>query len=234
MAFDIPLPFVNLAAACTTIAMDFDTVQDCALPTGVALEPTGIICVLGPISLAVSYNIATKITTGVVLGLCNHQAVELTTSICKIAEAARVPMLLPALLLNVLSKTRAHRVLGRKQAIHDTEVELGIHWGLQTDLGPRNMSLGNATQRLTMYGSEVAWDIHAIEAQLEMVALIEEVQDTIDGDTDTVNAQPGEIVAFRARTRRIRQVLSGLMRWTRYNQQRVQVQLQTVIRPLLS
>lgn len=96
------------------------------------------------------------------------------------------------------------------------------------------MSLGNATQRLTMYGSEVAWDIHAIEAQLEMVSLIEEVQDSIDGDTDALNAQPGELVAFRARTRRIRQVLSGLMRWTRYNQQRVQVQLQTVIRPSLS
>jgi hypothetical protein len=31
------------------------------------------------------------------------------------------------------------------------------------------MSLGNATQRLTMYGSEVAWNVHAIEAQLEMV-----------------------------------------------------------------
>jgi hypothetical protein len=53
-----------------------------------------------------------------------------------------------------------------------------------------------------MYGSEVAWDIHAIEAQLEMVTLIEEVQESIDSDTDTLDAQPGELVAFRARTRR--------------------------------
>ena len=107
-------------------------------------------------------------------------------------------------------------------------MELGIHWGLQTDLGPRNMSLGNATQRLTMYGSEVAWDVHAIEAQLEMVALIERVQKSINAQHTAIDNQSPAMVAFLARTRRIRQVLSGLRHWTRYNQQRVQIQLQTV------
>lgn len=224
--FNIPLPFVNILAAHTTIALDFDTDQDCGQPS---VKPTGVICVLGPISLAVSYNTATKITTGIVLGLCGHQAISLITSIRKISQAAHVPMLLPTLLLNVLGETRAHRVLGRKRAINGIEVALGIHWGVETGLGPRNIGLENATQQLTMYGSELAWDIHAIDAQMDMVTLIEEVQESINGQNNALHAQSRDLVAFRARTRRIRQVLSGLMHWTRYNQQRVQVQLQIVI-----
>jgi hypothetical protein len=69
-----------------------------------------------------------------------------------------------------------------------------------------------------MYGSEVAWDVHAIEAQIEMVSLITEVQSAINDQDNALDEKSVGMVAFQARSRRIRQVLSGLMHWTRYNQ----------------
>lgn len=130
--------------------------------------------------------------------------------------------------VNVLNETRAHRVMGRKQAISYLEVDLGVHWNSQAGLRTRDMSLEAATRRLTMYGSEVAWDIHAIEAQIEMVTLITEVQSAINDQDTALDDKSPAMVAFQARSRRIQQALSGLMHWTRYNQQRIQIQLQTV------
>jgi hypothetical protein len=226
--FGIPLPSINIIAANTTIAMDFDTVQDLHSNTTANSNDTGILCVLGPISLAMSYNTTTKLTTGVVSGLCNHQASRLTSLVQSIAEVSRVPMMLPLIFINILNETRAHRVMGRKQAISHLEVDLGVHWNSQADLRARDMSLEAATRQLTMYGSEVAWDIHAIEAQIEAVTLITEVQSAIDDQDTTLDDKSPAMVAFHARSRRIRQVLSRLMHWTRYNQQRIQIQLQTV------
>lgn len=179
-AFNIPLPFINIMAAHATVAMDFDAVQDIQLPATTAPKRTGIIFVLGPIALASSYNVVTKMTTGVVLGLCNHQTHRLISLVQSISEISHVPMMLPLILVNVLSETRAHRVLGRKQAVNRLEVDLGVHWSAQADLRPKDRSLELATRQLTVYGSEVAWDVHAIEAQLEMVTLVAEVQDSIN------------------------------------------------------
>jgi len=229
-AFSIPVSSINVIAANTTIAMDFDTVQDLHSNTTATSNGTGILCVLGPIALAMSYNPSTKLTAGVVLGLCNHQASRLISLVQSIAEVSHIPMMLPLILINTLNETRAHRVLGRKQAINRLEVDLGVHWNLQGDLRPRDMSLEAATRQLTMYGSEVAWDIHAIEAQLDMVTLITEVQSAVNDQNTALDDKSAAMVAFQARSRRIRQVLSGLMHWTRYNQQRIQIQLQTVNR----
>jgi hypothetical protein len=226
--FSIPLPTINIIAANTTIAMDFDTVQDLHSNTTANSNGTGILCVLGPISLAMSYNTSTKLTTGVVLGLCNHQASRLTSFVQSIVEVSHIPMMLPLIFINVLNETRAHRVMGRKQAISHLEIDLGVHWNSQADLRARDMSLEAATRQLTMYGSEVAWDVHAIEAQIEMVTLITEVQSAINDQDTALDDKSPAMVAFQARSRRIRQVLSGLMHWTRYNQQRIQIQLQTV------
>ena len=226
-AFSIPSPSINIIAAHTTIAMDFDTVQDLHAPATANSQRNGVICVLGSIALAMSYNTATKLTTGVVLGLCSHQASRLISLVQSIPEVSQIPMMLPLLFVHILSETRAHRVLGRKQAIVRLEVDLGVHWSVQADMRPRDMSLEAATRQLTVYGSEVPWDVHAIEAQLEMVTLVSEVQEVIIQNTPYANHTP-EIVAFRARSRRIRQTLSGLLHWARYNQQRIQVQLQTV------
>lgn len=221
-------------ASHTTIAMDFDTLDNTGTPEGADIQRTGIICVLGPIALALSFNTVTNITSGIVLGLCNHQAANLIAILRNVPNAIHIPMLLPTIFLNVLGETRAHRVLGRKQAINRTEVQLGVHWGVQEGQGPSKISLETATRQLTVCGSEVAWDMHAIEAQLEMVELIEDVQESINAFRKAPDDHKIAMIAFRARTRRVRQVLSGLMHWTRYNQQRVQVQLQTVSHPLAS
>jgi hypothetical protein len=231
-AFNIPAPCINIIAAHTTIAMDFDTVQDLHSPATANSKRTGIICVLGSIALVMSYNTATKLTTGVVLGLCNHQASRLISLVQSIPEVSQVPMMLPLLLINILSETRAHRVLGRKQAIVRLEVDLGVHWSVQADLRPQDMSLEAATRQLTVYGSEVPWDVHSIDAQLEMVTLVSEVQESINDQHATYTKHSSAMVAFRARSRRVRQTLSGLMHWAKYNQQRIQVQLQTVDRSL--
>lgn len=231
-AFNIPSPSINAIAAHTTIAMDFDTVEDLHSPTTANSKRTGIICILGSIALAMSYNAARKLTTGVVLGLCSHQASRLTSLVQSIPEVSQVPMMLPLLFINILSETRAHRVLGRKQAIVRLEVDLGVHWSVQADLRPQDMSLEAATRQLTVYGSEVPWDIHSIDAQLEMVTLVSEVQESINDQHAPYTKHSSAMVAFRARSRRIRQTLSGLMHWAKYNQQRIQVQLQTVDRSL--
>ncbi|KAM0706159.1 hypothetical protein Q7P35_006708 [Cladosporium inversicolor] len=209
-AFNIPLPFINIMAAHATVAMDYDAVQDFQLPATAPSKRTGIIFVLGPIALATSYSIVTKMTTGVVLGLCNHQTSRLISLVENIAEVSQVPTMLPLILVNVLSETRAHRVLGRKQAINRLEESRGRH---TTAHGVR---------------SEVAWDLHAIEAQLEMITLVAGVQDSINEQDNTVDEQSPAMVAFQARARRARQTLSGLIHWTHYNQQRIQIQLQTI------
>ncbi|GAB7333756.1 hypothetical protein MBLNU13_g05283t2 [Cladosporium sp. NU13] len=227
-AFNVPAPSINVIAAHTTIAMDFDTVQDLNAPTTTSSKRTGILCVLGSIALAMSYSTATKLTTGVVLGFCSHQAARLTSLVQSIPDVSQVPMMLPLLFINILSETRAHRILGRKQAIVRLEVDLGVHWGVQADLRPQDMSLETATRQLTVCGSEVPWDVHSIEAQLEMVTLVSEVQDSINDQSAPYSKHSSAMVAFRARSRRIRQTLSGLMHWARYNQQRIQVQLQTI------
>lgn len=227
-AFNIPSPSINIIAAHTTIAMDFDTVQDLHAPATANSKRNGVICVLGSIALAMSYNTATKLTTGVVLGLCSHQASRLISLAQSIPEVSQVPMMLALLFIHILSETRAHRVLGRKQAIVRLEVDLGVHWSVQADMRPQDMRLEAATRQLTVYGSEVPWDVHAIEAQLEMVALVSEVQESITNHNSPYEKHSSAMVAFRARSRRIRQTLSGLMHWARYNQQRIQVQLQTV------
>lgn len=204
-AFNIPLPFINIMAAHATVAMDFDAVQDLQSTTTAVSRRTGIIFVLGPIALAASYNIATKMTTGVVLGLCNHQTHRLISFVQSIAEVSHVSMMLPLMLVNVLSETRAHRVLGRKQAaINRLEVDLGVHWSVQADLRPEDRSLEVATRQLTVYGSEVAWDVHAIEARLELVTLVAEVQESIDDKDTAVGGRSQATVAFKARCRRAR------------------------------
>lgn len=202
--------------------------QDLHSPNTADSKRTGIVCVLGSIALAMCYNTATKLTTGVVLGLRSHQASRLISLVQSTPEVSQVPMMLPLLFINILGETRAHRVLGRKQAIVRLEVDIGVHWSVQVDLRPQDMSLEAATRQLTVYGSEVPWDVHSIEAQLEMVTLISEVQDSINDQSAPFEKHSSAMVAFRARSRRIRQTLSGLMHWARYNQQRIQVQLQTV------
>lgn len=226
--FNIPVPCINVIAAHTTIAMDFDIVQDLHSPTTANSKRTGTICVLGTIALAMTYNIATKLTRGVVLGLCSHQASRLISLVQSTPEVSQVQMMLPLLLVNILSETRAHRVLGRKQAIVRLELDLGVHWSVQADLRPQDMSLEAATRQLTVYGSEVPWDLHFIEAQLEMVTLVSEVQETINDQNTPYAKHSSAMVDLRARSRRIRQTLPGLMHWAKYIQQRIQVQLQTV------
>ena len=88
-AFKIPSPSINIIAAHTTIAMDFDTVQDLHAPATANSQRNGVICVLGSIALAMSYNTATKLTTGVVLGLCSHQASRLISLVQSIPECPR-------------------------------------------------------------------------------------------------------------------------------------------------
>lgn len=195
-AFNIPLPFINVMAGHTTIAKDFDAIQERHSLTMIDSKRIIIVCVLGPIALALSYSIATNSATGVVLGLCNHQASRLTSLIESTSDLSQVPMMLPLMLVNVLSETRAHRVLGRKQAINRLEVDLGVHWSVQADLRPKDMTLETATRQLTVYGSGVAWDVHAIKAQLEMVALAAEVQASINEQDTTPADRSSAMLAF--------------------------------------
>ena len=65
--------------------------------------------------------------TGLVLDLCNHQTDRLIFLVQNTAEVSQVPTMIPIILVNVLSETRAHRVLGREQAINRLEMDLGVH-----------------------------------------------------------------------------------------------------------
>ena len=171
-----------------------------------------------------SYCASTHSLSAIVLGFCDHQATKLIELLRRTTTALTSPMLLPVLWLNVLGETRAHRVIGRMIALNRTEVELGLHWGVLPPARKlQNMDFDTVTRRLTVYGSEVAWDIHAIEAQQEMLRLIETIHGEIQG------AEGVEVGAsdLAVRVRHIRQVLSGLMHRTRYTQNRVQIQLQT-------
>lgn len=226
--FQIPSSFVNFAAAHTTVALDVNFPESTcdANPSehGTHQNIKAIICVLGPLSLAMSYCSATRTSSAVVLGLCEHQASKLADHLRNTVQVLVSPMLLPIFWLNILGETRAHRVIGRKDALNRTEVDLGIHWGVQHPVRRlQDIDFDIATRRLTVYGSEVAWDIHAIDAQNEMLTMIEAVHEEIYGaSVNTI-----ETGQLKTRARHIRQVLSGLMHWTRSTQHRIQIQLQT-------
>ena len=138
-------------------------------------------------------------------------------------------MILPVIWLNVIGETRAYRVMGRKNAVLDSDLELGVHWALDNRMRPlRELDFDKLTRRLTAVGSEVNWDVLAIEAQLEMATLIETVQDMICVSAQGSLMKPAAFKAFRTRLRNVKQVLFGLQHWTLCLKRRAEVQLQIV------
>lgn len=221
----MPRPFMNFAASHTTVALDVESPES---PHDQAKQERpdgrGIVFVLGPLSIAVNYRASTRSTHAVVLGLCQHQAKRLIDYMRSSPLVLISPMLFPVMWLTILSETRARRVLGRKDALNRTEVELGIHCGVQHPVRRlEDIDFRIVTTRLTVYGSESAWDIHAIDALQEMLALTATVNGQIHGDRSDVD----DLREFKFRVRHIKQVLSGLIHWTKMTQHRVQIQLQT-------
>lgn len=133
-SFRLPPQFANFSAAHTTVALDMD-LHDSDLHAEHAVPETdrgskGIICVLGPLAFAMSYCAVTQQSSAVVLGLCAHQASILEDHLRQTVQVLDSLMLLPILWLKIIGETRAHRVIGRKDALNRTEVDLGIHWGV--------------------------------------------------------------------------------------------------------
>lgn len=132
------------------------------------------------------------------------------------------PTLLLVVWLNLMGDTRAHRVMGRKDALLRTETDLGTHWMVDSQAFPLNrIDFDQVTRRLTVMGAEMGWDIHAIDAQVEMATLVEEFHQSLFGGSSMI----------QLRVRQAKAVLSGLKHWTNVNKQRVQVQMQTVSFP---
>jgi len=127
--------------------------------------------------MVVTFDPATCTTYGLAMGLCPHQASRLTEALRVASAQTMLPILLPLAWLNVLGETRARRVWGRKRAIDRLEMEMGIHWSSDEDTKVkswRNFDFDILTRALTVLGSELAWDMRGIEAQLEMVAALSE------------------------------------------------------------
>lgn len=179
----------------------------------------GIIFTLGPLSLAVSFDPNAKRTSALVMGMCEHQVTHMIKLIESTHDLLDCPTILVNLWLNIMGSTRAHRVMGRKDAILRTETELGTHWMLDNqEFSLDQINFDRVTRCLTVMGAEMGWDIHAIDAQVEMAALLEEFHVSLFG------ASP----RMQIRVRQAKAVLSRLRHWTHVNKQRVQVQVQTV------
>lgn len=238
-AFRVPSSFINIAISCTTLTFEL---EDESLNSGRPRfshseagckehDPIGVVASLGPWSLAVTFDRDTQTTYGLALGLCEHQAARLLDTMRASIDEMTLPMSLPLMWLNILGELRARRVMGRQDAITRSEADIGIHWskdGEQINNSLRDVDFDNLTRRLTVIGSEVAWDIHALEAQSTMADAFENVQRLLDSSGLMLQSDSRAAKAFRTRLRYARQLIRGLRTWTVYTQQRAHVQLQTV------
>lgn len=127
--------------------------------------------------------------------------------------------------LNIMGELRARRIMYRKDAAVRSEMDVGIHWS--KDNANANdlveFDFNGLTRRLTVLGSEAARDLHALEAQVEIAALVEDINNRIP-----VMVSAEVQAAFRRRLRYASQLLKGLRHWNTYTQSRVNIQLQTV------
>ncbi|OQO03995.1 hypothetical protein B0A48_10638 [Cryoendolithus antarcticus] len=228
--FRLPMAVINPIVAHTTLAMDFALTErpQGGNPTefiSVKTRSRGIVLVLGPLAVAVSFDGDTGTKSAIVLGFCEHQASKLIEQIRCAPDVLDAAMLLPTIWIQMLGQTRAHRIMGRKLTIGRTEVDIGYHWSVD-DAGKRltDVKFDGIIRRLTVFGSETAWDMQAIDAQLEMATLLEEVQSYLFTDMGSLTCMD---TSFSPRLRHIRQTLSGLKLWARDTERRIQVQLQT-------
>lgn len=207
------------------MAVDFDEVvpaNGTDVSSNHVTEPRpskGVMFTLGPLALAASFDVQKRTTSCILLGLCEHQVARMIELLQATDCILDNPTLVLVVWLNMMGTTRAHRVMGRKNAILDTETELGTHWTIDSQGFLLNrIDFDRVTRRLTVLGSETGWDLHAIEAQVEMATFVEEFHRSLFG-TSTV---------IQMRIRQAKAVLSGLKHWANVNKQRVHSQAQTV------
>lgn len=192
-----------------------------------AKSSSGIISMIAGLSLALKFNSTTQTTYAIAIGLCDHQRTKLIETIQSCTAELSLPMSLAVMWLNIMGELRARRIMYRKDAAIRSEMDVGIHWS--KDNANSNdlveFDFNSLTRRLTVLGSEAAWDIHALEAQIEIASLVEDVSGRMPATASTeVQA------AFRRRLRYATQLLKGLRHWNTYTQSRVHIQLQTVRR----
>ncbi|KAK5715806.1 hypothetical protein LTR17_016637 [Elasticomyces elasticus] len=229
--FGVPSAFVNYALSHTTVNLNFDG-SDVPTINGIPSQCTGVIALHASLAVAVVTNTKTLVTSAIALGLCDHQTSQLIAAMRANAQALGISDMLPIAWLNIIGQTRARRVWGRKAAIVRSELDLGIHWSVTgldvTHRVSQAIDYDLLTRQLTVMGSEIGWDTHAIDAQLDMALCFERfhgllklrvLQDTASQTAHTV---------FHNRLQQARQQLLGSKYWTAYNQRRVEVQLQTV------
>jgi hypothetical protein len=233
-AFRLPRAYTNLIASHNTGVFELHSSErgvqssDNKQPKAEE-EVSGVFAFLGGISLAINFDSASQTTYAIVIGLCEHQNAKLVETIRACASELVLPMSLALMWLNVLGELRARRVTYRKDAIVRTELSIGTHWSRDGRTAAEqltNLDFDDLSRRLTVLGSETAWDLHAIETQFEMVDAFEEIQDGLNESVRQVS--PAAKLAFQHRSKYARQLLKGLRGWTMYTQSRVQIQLQTV------
>lgn len=223
--FGIPSAFVNFALARTTATFDFG--EHSSDQQG---KPMGMFSVLGGLAIAITFDSTTRTTHGLLMKMCKHQTEQFITTLQTRGPELCLPMAPTIAWLNVLGQTRARRVIGRRDGIARSEVDIGVHWSKNTQTMKKrlqDLDFRELTRRLTILGSEAAWDAHAIQAHLEIASTCERVQNAIRQGPHGTSSLESES-AFAARVKHARQLLRGLQLWTSDNQQRAQVQVQTV------
>lgn len=234
--FNIPETYTNLIASHNTGI--FDLYSDSQTKRHVSVSDghhapqqclSGVFTFIGGFSLALNFECTSQTTFAIVIGLCEHQIAKLIETIRSCATELTLPMSLALMWLNVMGELRARRVTYRKDAIVRSELDIGTHWSRDEQTIANqlaNLDFDDVTRRLTVLGSETAWDVHAIDTQLEMVERFNEIQHNLNESLHDI--PPGSTQAFFQRSRYATQLLKGLKGWTLYTQSRVNIQLQTV------
>ena len=121
--------------------------------------------------LVITHEPRIRRTTCFVVGLCEHQTAGCKRELRECASEARLPMLLPAIWLDVFSDTRVFRSEGRVMGVRDIQLRTGMHWSVDfTDAKLTELDFNQLNYEWTVLGSELHWDLFALEFLLDAQA----------------------------------------------------------------
>lgn len=101
-------------------------------------------------------------------------------------------MLFPAIWLDVFSDTRVFRSEGRIMGVRDIQLRTGMHWSVEfTDSKLAELDFNQLNYELTVLGSELHWDLFALDFLLDARAKLWRAHERFIAETSSSAALPG-------------------------------------------
>lgn len=219
IAFGIPTAFIGAATAQAPCVTEFHTFED----------GYGLYVILNRRAVVLTHDPATATTYCFAMGLCGHERENVVNDLRQCGSAATDLLTVASAWVNAVSETRARRFVQRKVAITYLESDGGMHWSddLRKNKPLRSINFEMLTRKLTVLGTQLAWDDSAIDVQHELVDRVLELLHR-SGRPHASHGRSNTLPPVELRMRQAKDLLRGLKVGTKQIRERVSVQLSTL------